>query len=160
MPKDSTPTRRSILNAGFQLFFKRGYARVSMEDIATKAGLTKRTLYYHFDSKDALVGAVLRCQNEQTLRQFQKWVDPTAKTPAEFADSLFHKLMLWSQKPNWRGSGYTRLALELADLPGHPARHFGNVVENGPRIGRASDRFRPQPTFCGHNSLKRFLHSL
>lgn len=127
MPKDSAPTRRSILNAGFQLFFKRGYARVSMDDIAAKAGLTKRTLYYHFNSKDALVGAVLRGQNEQTLQQFQSWVDPLAQTPVEFSDSLFGKLLLWSQKPDWRGSGYTRLALELTDLPGHPARLAAKV---------------------------------
>lgn len=122
MPKDSAPTRRTILDAGFQLFFKRGYARVSMDDIAAGAGLTKRTLYYHFNSKDELVGAVLRGQHEQTLQQFEGWVDPVAQTPVEFSDSLFEKLALWSQTPDWRGSGYTRLALELADLPGHPAR--------------------------------------
>ena len=127
MPRDSAPTRRSILKAGFQLFFERGYARVSMDDIAAGASLTKRTLYYHFNSKDELVGAVLRGQNEQTLRQFQRWVDPLAQTPVEFSDSLFEKLLLWSRRPDWRGSGYTRLALELTDLPGHPARNAARV---------------------------------
>jgi len=122
MPKDSVPTKQAILKAGFQLFFARGYARVSMDDIADKAGLTKRTLYYHFDSKDALVGAVLQNQNAQTLQEFEKLIDPEALTPVEFSDSFFEKLALWSTSPGWKGSGYTRLVFELADLPGHPAR--------------------------------------
>ena len=122
MPKNSAPTKQLILDAGFQLFFQRGYARVSMDEIAAKAGLTKRTLYYHYNSKDELVGAVLQNQNEHTLRQFQGWIDPQAATPAEFTDSLFRKLAAWAGKPGWKGSGYTRLAMELADLPGHPAR--------------------------------------
>ena len=32
--------------------------------------------------------------------------------------------MRWSAKPHWAGSGFTRLAVELADLPGHPAREI------------------------------------
>ncbi len=122
MPRNLTSTRQLILDAGFELFFKRGYARVSMDEIAARAGLTKRTLYYHYDSKDELVGAVLQNQNKQTLRQFQRWIDPQSRTAAEFADNLFEKLAVWANKPGWKGSGYTRLALELADLPGHPAR--------------------------------------
>ena len=30
--------------------------------------------------------------------------------------------MRWSDTPRWAGSGFTRLVVELADLPGHPAR--------------------------------------
>ena len=29
---------------------------------------------------------------------------------------------VWSDQPRWLGSGFTRLVVELADLPGHPAR--------------------------------------
>jgi hypothetical protein len=35
---------------------------------------------------------------------------------------LFADLGRWSSKPKWNGSGFTRLAMELADMPGHPAR--------------------------------------
>ena len=37
-------------------------------------------------------------------------------------DVMFSDLAAWSSKPRWAGSGYTRIAMELADLPGHPAR--------------------------------------
>ncbi len=37
-------------------------------------------------------------------------------------DGLFSELAVWADKPLWAGSGLTRLVIELADLPGHPAR--------------------------------------
>ena len=38
-------------------------------------------------------------------------------------DSFFGQLGGWaSRTPRWSGSGFTRLVVELADLPGHPAR--------------------------------------
>jgi hypothetical protein len=35
---------------------------------------------------------------------------------------MFNDLAVWSDRPRWAGSGFTRLVVELADLPGHPAR--------------------------------------
>jgi hypothetical protein len=38
-------------------------------------------------------------------------------------DSFFDQLGGWAvTTPRWSGSGFTRLVVELADLPGHPAR--------------------------------------
>ena len=37
-------------------------------------------------------------------------------------DALFSELAHWAAKPRWAGAGFTRLVMELADLPGHPAR--------------------------------------
>lgn len=122
MPRSSAKTLAAIHQAGFDLFHKRGFARVSMDDIAAAAGVTKRSLYYHYDSKDALVGAVLSGQLEQSLRTIRKWGEPPVDTAAAFVDSIFSQLIRWAQSPNWTGSGFTRLTVELADLPGHPAR--------------------------------------
>jgi hypothetical protein len=37
-------------------------------------------------------------------------------------EAMFRDLAVWSDRPRWAGSGFTRLVVELADLPGHPAR--------------------------------------
>jgi hypothetical protein len=37
---------------------------------------------------------------------------------------MFRELTVWADRPRWAGSGFTRLVIELADLPGHPARHI------------------------------------
>lgn len=116
-------TRDHILSAAYELFYKKGFIRVSVDAIADAARITKRTLYYHFESKDALAAAVLDCQHVYVLARIRGWSDAAATTPSHFLASLFHQLEAWASEPRWLGSGFTRLTMELADLPGHPVRH-------------------------------------
>jgi len=52
-------TRRRILDAAAGLFRQKGYAAVSLRDIAEAVGLKTGSLYYHFDSKESLIGEIL-----------------------------------------------------------------------------------------------------
>ncbi|RWM19601.1 TetR/AcrR family transcriptional regulator [Mesorhizobium sp.] len=122
MPRASDETRPAILQAAYKLFRRRGFFRVGMDEIADAAGVTKRTLYYHFDSKDALLTAVLASQHERTFADFQNYGIDLSGGADALIDKLFEGLVKWSSKPRWAGSGFTRLAIELADLSGHPAR--------------------------------------
>ena len=122
MPRNAVATRKNILRAAYRLLYRRGFARVSMDDIAEAAGITKRSVYYHFESKDDLVAAVLNEQQEHALAMFEAWGLLTASSPGAFLSNLFIQLRRWAESPQWQGSGYTRLTMELADLPGHPAR--------------------------------------
>jgi AcrR family transcriptional regulator len=122
MPRSGARTRRRILDAAYALFRRRGYSRVSMDDIARATAVTKRTLYYHFDSKDRLLAAVLEAQNELALAAFKSFGDRLPGDLDGIIDGFFRQLAVWADKPRWAGSGFTRLVIELADLPGHPAR--------------------------------------
>jgi len=129
MPRDSTATRTRIYAAAYALFYRRGFQRTSLDDIAAKAGVTKRTLYYHVRSKDELAGAMLAHQHAFVLEQMTRWIGPAGeKTSARtLVDRLFDSMARWAErglagKERWTGGGFTRMALELADLPGHPAR--------------------------------------
>ena len=51
--------RLQILDIAARHFRNRGYAAVSMRDIASEAGMRTPSLYYHFASKDDLVVAVM-----------------------------------------------------------------------------------------------------
>lgn len=58
-PKD--PERRvAILNAARDLFLEHGVVVVSMDTIASAAGVSKRTIYSHFTDKEALLQAVMK----------------------------------------------------------------------------------------------------
>ncbi|QYG94188.1 TetR/AcrR family transcriptional regulator [Iamia sp. SCSIO 61187] len=48
-------TRRQLVDAALDLFDERGYAAVTMGDIAGAAGVSRRTLYRHFPTKDRVV---------------------------------------------------------------------------------------------------------
>lgn len=53
--KDKTaPTNEVILQAATRLFFENGFQKVSVDDIAKAAGMTKATVYYYFDTKAIL----------------------------------------------------------------------------------------------------------
>jgi AcrR family transcriptional regulator len=51
--------RAAIVDAATTLFAERGFAGVSVQDIADAAGTHKRTVLYHFETKDALYERVL-----------------------------------------------------------------------------------------------------
>ncbi len=123
---DSNHTRAAILDAAYVLFRRSGYARASLDEIARQAGVTKRTVYYHFESKDHLVGALLAEQAARALAAWRTYGDGLAGSPEEIVDRLFEGLVEWSSRPHWSGSGFTRLAVELADMPGHPARRIAS----------------------------------
>jgi len=50
--------RREIVDRAAELFEKRGYHNVSVEDIATAVGLRKSSLYHHIESKDQILALI------------------------------------------------------------------------------------------------------
>jgi AcrR family transcriptional regulator len=124
MPRSAELTRERILEAAYKQFRRFGFTRVGVDEIAGAAKITKRTLYYHFRSKDDLLAAVLESQHEMALAAFRTFGDSLTGTPEEIVEAMFDQIAAWSSQPRWAGSGFTRLAMELADMPGHPARHL------------------------------------
>jgi AcrR family transcriptional regulator len=74
--------RREILNAAIELFAAKGYSRVSIRELAARAGCSTSNLYHHFASKyDIFVTLVERTMDEhqagvrQALEQFEDPID-------------------------------------------------------------------------------------
>jgi AcrR family transcriptional regulator len=122
MGRSGEATQARILAAAYRQFYRLGYARVTMEAVAEAAGVTKRTVYQHVESKDALLAAVLERQQDLAMALVRGWGAERAASERELVEAVFSGLERWAARPRWLGSGYTRLAMELADLPGHPAR--------------------------------------
>jgi AcrR family transcriptional regulator len=55
----SDATRTRLLDAAQETFAERGYAASALDEIVSRAGVTKGALYYHFPSKEDLFRAVL-----------------------------------------------------------------------------------------------------
>jgi AcrR family transcriptional regulator len=120
MRRSRLETRRRILDAAYGLFWRQGFLRVGMDAIAVRAGVTKRTLYQHFSSKDDLIKSALAHSSEFALSRLRQFKRPS--NAEDFIDSYFGELSDWAAKPRWSGGGFTRVVVELADLRGHPAR--------------------------------------
>lgn len=81
-PEDET--RALIMRAASRLFWERGYAAVSVADIAAAVGITKATLYYHFSGKEAVYVAVMR----HTLELIAAAIREIARTPLPVRERL------------------------------------------------------------------------
>jgi hypothetical protein len=53
---------------------------------------------------------------------FRTFGERLSGTPEQIAATLFDDLAVWSARPDFAGTGFTRFVIELADMPGHPAR--------------------------------------
>jgi len=56
--KDARP--QEILDAALSLFAEKGFAATRMDDIASRAGVTKGTIYLYFDSKEEVFKSLVR----------------------------------------------------------------------------------------------------
>lgn len=78
--------RETILDAATQAFRDEGYETTSMDRIAELAGASKRTVYNHFGSKEALFQAVVaRLLNEVAALKQVVW-DPDRPLEQQLAD--------------------------------------------------------------------------
>ncbi|MCW3060971.1 MAG: transcriptional regulator [Capsulimonas sp.] len=62
----SARKEREIIQAATEAFISKGYDGTSMEEIATRAGASKQTVYKHFTDKETLFGEVVRSTAIQT----------------------------------------------------------------------------------------------
>ncbi len=117
-------TTDKILNACDALFYVKGLQAVSVDQVAEAAGLTKRTLYYHFKSKDLLIEAWLRRRAEAARTE-------TLAIPGSAMERLrtaFARLEPQVVHPAFRGCPFVNALAELAD-PNHPAAAVAKVYK-------------------------------
>lgn len=87
----SQVTRQLILQAAAGLFREKGYAAVSLRDIALAVNMKTGSLYYHFDSKESLVEEILTLGTQGAMAASMEAVaalgagaDPVDKLEAVF----------------------------------------------------------------------------
>ena len=52
-------TRERLIGAAYELFYRHGFHAVGLDQIIKDSSVTKSTFYNHFESKEALIVAVL-----------------------------------------------------------------------------------------------------
>jgi AcrR family transcriptional regulator len=92
-----------------------------VDAIAVKAGVTKRTIYHHFRSKDDLIAAYLEARDVPNRALFALWFAEAEGGLAERVEALFGHLAATTGHRRWSGCGLLKTAAELAATPGHLA---------------------------------------
>lgn len=110
---DLPPMKDRILEAADRLFYGQGIQAVGVDAVAAEAGISKRTLYKHFPSKDELVAAYLVRRRSVAI---------TADgSPLEQVVGLFDSLARWFASKRFRGCAFVNAVAELGGEPRHPA---------------------------------------
>jgi AcrR family transcriptional regulator len=105
-PLSEKPTMQErILQTADRLFYLRGIRAVGVDTIAAEIGISKRTLYNHFPSKDELIAAYLR-------RRFSA-APASDKPPAEQILATFDSLERRFARKDFRGCPFVNAVAEL-----------------------------------------------
>ncbi|MGA6162831.1 TetR/AcrR family transcriptional regulator [Amycolatopsis magusensis] len=115
-----TPAAERVLEVAEELFYARGIHAVGVDLIAGESGVTKKTLYDRFGSKDALIGHYLRRRDERWRAHVYAVVGDAP--PAEGLLLVFEALDRWMRSMNPRGCAFVNAHAELPDGD-HPGRH-------------------------------------
>ena len=95
--------REQLIQAAMALFNERGFHAVGVNGIAEKAGVTKRTLYHHFKTKEELILAVLRYYDERFRNDFMRAVEGRTDDPLERLMVIFDVIEEWFSEKNFSG---------------------------------------------------------
>jgi AcrR family transcriptional regulator len=104
--------RERILATADRLFYGQGIRAIGVDTVAAEIGISKRTLYNHFPSKDALIVAYL----ERRSAPMRVADDP----PRQQILKLFERLERTLAGGDFRGCPFVNAVAEIG-LPDHPA---------------------------------------
>jgi AcrR family transcriptional regulator len=113
-----------ILQTTDRLFYEQGIRAVGVDTVAAEVGISKRTLYNHYPSKDALIEAYL-------ARRFRP-VPLTDAPPAEQILGNFERLERAFANDRFRGCPFVNAVAELKE-PGHAANRIAIAFKDARR---------------------------
>jgi AcrR family transcriptional regulator len=87
-PVPATEVRRRVLTAMATLVAEKGYAAVTIDDIARGARISKRTFYDHFADKQRCLLAAYEAAANQVFDAAQRAGDDDGRTPRERVDAV------------------------------------------------------------------------
>ena len=90
--RNSEETMQRLMDAGAELFDKKGYHNVSIKEIGRLAGCNSALISYHFGSKQALYQAIIDSQLG-VLRQLEADIEKEEKTPLQRLKQYLHAIL-------------------------------------------------------------------
>lgn len=97
-----------------------GITASGVAELSRAAGVSKRTLYERFGSKDGLIAAAYESLDLPVYAMFTESIERDIDDPRKQLDAFFAQLEPILGSPEFRGCPFTNAASELSN-PAHPA---------------------------------------
>lgn len=111
MSRREPSTRESIVKTALELFSRNPYAKVSVDEIASKAGVSKGAVFHYFGSKIELAEAALR----KLLEEIEASINSITSAPIS-AEEKLDKLIDFTLELALRGRKYARALFFLTEV--------------------------------------------
>lgn len=120
-PNNRASARERLLATAATLFYDRGITATGVDTVVAVSGVSKPTLYAHFETKGQLVAAVLADRHAHRRAEIPAWVDAHARTPRAKLLAVFDWLRQQYDDGGVRGCAFVNAATEIPDRD-DPAR--------------------------------------
>jgi AcrR family transcriptional regulator len=108
--------REQIIDNALKLFYQNGFNATGVDRIISEAGVSKKTLYNHFRSKNELILAVLRKRDELFRNNMMRETERMAKEPRDRLLALFDVMGNWFHEKSFSGCMFINASAEFSDL--------------------------------------------
>ena len=155
--EEAEQTRARILASALDLFSSNGYSRTTLTDVASRLGMTKGAVYWHFTSKEALLMALVDEMQEKFSRQIDRLMPKDELTFTAVADMMTRNageiledakgrafVLLLNEQVQWTSASMEKIRTELMQGEGcGPWHAFKHAVANDIRAGRVRAGVNP-----------------
>ncbi|BCJ46328.1 TetR family transcriptional regulator [Actinoplanes ianthinogenes] len=120
--RPGSETRAEILRVALELFTERGFEGTSIRDLSEALGMTKSSLYYHFEGKEAIIQALLASRRAE-FDELLAWLDEQEPGPdllrraaLRWVESTGRERILGMRFAHANGPTMTRLAAQGGNI--------------------------------------------
>ena len=115
LPDPPKTGRERLIAAAIELFYRRGFGAVGVDQVVEAAGVTKTTFYKHFESKDDLVLTAVRRRDEWESQAWTRAVQKLAgdDDPARQLLAMLDVMDMWFNDPDFLGCIFISAATEF-----------------------------------------------
>jgi AcrR family transcriptional regulator len=106
-------TTQKIVESAASLFNENGFGKVSMDQIAVQAEITKMTVYQHFDSKEKLLLQCLQWQLEKREASLDEYLNGKSPSTGQIFE-LFDWMAQRARKGGYHGCAFMKATDEMA----------------------------------------------
>jgi AcrR family transcriptional regulator len=121
MGEPANDVRERIIDTASGLFYREGVRAIGVDLVVAEAGVAKTSLYRHFRTKDDLVAAFLKREDEDFWRHWGEVAALHVDDPAGELDAHMGWIAERVARPHYRGCPQLNVAAEFPQ-PDHPAR--------------------------------------
>lgn len=111
-------TSDNISESALRLFYRQGYHASGVEQLSQVAGVTKKTLYRHFPSKEHLIEAALHRRDTELMTKMRSVVEAAScpQRPLAYLDFIAS----WAQESDFHGCAFINASAEYSGHTDQP----------------------------------------